>query len=262
MGSNSSQATTLSRRWKPAKYPSFRQDTYSVCIKVLSRQVEASSGKPVCCNGRSRIDSPSPSSQRTGRYRDGNFHGCQVHSTTERELAANAHLSSYSGCVHPGHHPASPHAYLCVVPPGLVAPMTLTRLRTGMQGCGDAPASLRAAGAACPVVSQPCSRLSARASRMGLCIEDGRSRPTSDSADRDVRQRSFWKWSALQELIFFLAPEQTRVKRKAGAIVAGTRTTTRPGAVSKHQALAEALMLPHNYTRAWERLRAQNTSYE
>lgn len=52
------------------------------------------------------------------------------------QLAANADLSSDSGCAHPVHHPASPHAYLCVAPPGLVAPTTLAHPRTGMLGCG------------------------------------------------------------------------------------------------------------------------------
>lgn len=132
---------------------------------MLSRQVEASSGKPVCCNGRSRIDSPSPSSQRTGRYRDGNFHGCQVHSTTERELAANAHLSSYSGCVHPGHHPASPHAYLCVVPPGCPHDSHSPAYRdAGMRGCSRIAPGGGCCLPRCVAALQPpfCS-----------CIEDG-----------------------------------------------------------------------------------------
>lgn len=83
MGSKSCQATVLSRGSKPAKYPSFRQGFYSVSIKLLSRQVEASSGKCVCCcNGRWSIDNSFPSVQHAGRYRARDVPGCQARNTT------------------------------------------------------------------------------------------------------------------------------------------------------------------------------------
>lgn len=132
----------------------------------------------------------------------------------------------------------------------LVASMTFTCI---IQACEDTPA----ASALLRLLPVTCSN--------PVGTEDGSSRLTSNWTRRGIRQQNCYKSSALQGLIFFLASQQTRVKRKTGTIAAQIQTVTPPSAVDKLQALCagaqvavqclaltQALTLPNYYTRAWE----------